>query len=732
MDNSRTAHGLRPLQNRRRPLLTLRTIGDLFQRIEQSVRSRIHFPRPSPRRIQEDRGSHLPVVPGASGYNPPDAPVPQPFAIGTFVMSSRRSTRRATGQLRTLDQSPLEHALRRSRRVAGESPESGPYYPPRRSPRQHVAERHHALQESLSHLPPPSSPFTFEQPHPPVPEPGFTSARPSTADVLPLQPQPPRLDQPLHLPYPVEAETLPETHSHTLPTHVKVEGVPPAKEVRTECDICCDADGAPVVQPCRHCATSYCADCVRRMFLDAARDSACMPPRCCTILPITIALDFLSTIEADNYRLKFEEWVSVKKTYCPVPECSRFIPDRAVLLSPPTNTINLWGLIKQELPAILIRIKHSPCSRFFRGPTDPAHIKVEDWKLPKRPMLWLNDIYAKLPRYANIDEFTSDFNRLVNSARSMPVHLPIALTAEEMRKRLWQEISSIRSRPNSEFTALPTGACFSCPDCHIGICPSCKQVAHFGQACDTTAQDHELAMLKTYGYKKCPRCGHGVKKMYGCRHMQCRCGAHWCWGCRSPIEECDGGCTPPDLDSEDGEDYSDVEIETPPVGPLPQEAHGTDQTVAAAVFASPTITTPADNTPNIRMEAVAPASFAERPVNLDAGGRRVWENNGAFFGEEPDDERHDPIWSCKHEFRPAKLPDHAYNRGVPLGTECFSCFTRTYATIQKTNINPPPRSPSPPERYKHTAIEDVAWQCDKCDMSLCGVCKNDVVAERGI
>ncbi|KAI5202720.1 hypothetical protein E4T38_05491 [Aureobasidium subglaciale] len=651
-------------------------------------------------------------------------------------MSSCRSTRRATGQLRTLDQSPLEHALRRSRRVAGESPESGPYYPPpRRSPRRHVTERHDASPESLSHPPPPSSPFTFEQPHPLVPEPGFTSARPSIADVLYLQTQPPRLDQPLHvimaqphplppqlsphaaLPCPVEPDASPETHPQTLPTHIKVEEVPPAKDVKPECQVCFDANGAPVVQPCRHCTLSYCADCLRRMFLSATRDSDCMPPRCCAILPITIALDFLSTIEADEYRLKFEEWLSVRKTYCPVPKCSRFIPDGAVLLPPPTNAINLWGLIKQELPAILIRLKHAPCSRFFRGPTDPAHIKVEDWKLPKRHMLWLNDIYAKSPRYANIDEFTTDFNRLVNSVRSMPAHFPLALSAEEMRKRLWQEISSIRSRPNS---------------CHIGICPSCKQVAHFGEPCDTTAQDHELAMLKTYGYKKCPRCGHGVKKMYGCRHMQCRCGAHWCWGCLSPIDQCDGGCTPPDPDSEDGEDYNDDEVETPPAGPLLQEAQSTDEAVPAAVLTSPAITAPADNTSNVRMEAVAPAAFTERPVNLDAGGRRVWENNGAFFGEEPDDERHAPIWSCLHEFRPAKLPDHAYSRGVPLGTECFRCFSRTYATIQKTNVNSSSRSPSPPDRYKHTATGDVAWECDKCDMSLCGICKNDVMAERGI
>ena len=33
------------------------------------------------------------------------------------------------------------------------------------------------------------------------------------------------------------------------------------------------------------------------------------------------------------------------------------------------------------------------------------------------------------------------------------------------------------------------------------------------------------------GYKLCPACGNGVKKTYGCDHMTCFCGCHWCWSC---------------------------------------------------------------------------------------------------------------------------------------------------------------------------------------------------------
>jgi hypothetical protein len=31
--------------------------------------------------------------------------------------------------------------------------------------------------------------------------------------------------------------------------------------------------------------------------------------------------------------------------------------------------------------------------------------------------------------------------------------------------------------------------------------------------------------------KKCPTCRVLTQKTYGCDHMHCPCGAHWCWAC---------------------------------------------------------------------------------------------------------------------------------------------------------------------------------------------------------
>ncbi|KAI4857258.1 hypothetical protein E4T45_01256 [Aureobasidium sp. EXF-8846] len=670
---------------------------------------------------------------------------PHPLDLDTPIMSSSRGLRRAAGQTRTFDESPLEHALRRSRRVAGEAPEAGPYRPPPRRPRHEASSHSPAQPEPQHHPPPPSSTFTFTRSDPPVPLPGFTPARLATISLDPTRashPHPTVHSHPLMANNVNASAAIASAHSQRRPSPIvliKIEDRPPkAEEKRLTCDICCEASEAPVIQPCRYCTVSYCGDCIRTMFLQATQDVTSMPPKCCSIFSTIVAFDFLTTAEADAYRLKFEEWVSAKKTYCPAPTCSRFIPDRAVLQPPRTDPISLWDLLKQELPAILKRLQQEDCARYVLNHLSPEAHGIKDWKEPRR-MVWLEEITARLPKYSNMAEFTSDFQRLYTGGRSMPPQASVC--ADVLRRHLWKEIGKIKGQANSKFTKLPATACFSCPHCHIGICPSCKQVAHSGNPCDTSAQDHELAMLETYGYKRCPCCGHGVKKMFGCSHMQCRCGSHWCWGCLRSFAECDGGCY------EDDEDYSDEELDeelypdAPPANIPPQGTQNVRATVPVpADVSTPASVTAPGNIPAMTNQSatlpagtVRPVPSLETPIDLDARTRRDWEASGANFGDEPHeiDPDHIPIWSCTHDFHHAHLSEEAFKRGVPLGSECFRCFARTYATVRKPSFESLPKSHDAGKtNHKHTAEEDVAWRCDACEMLLCGVCKNVVESEQ--
>src|SRR5215469_1264815 len=96
-----------------------------------------------------------------------------------------------------------------------------------------------------------------------------------------------------------------------------------------------------------------------------------------------------------------------------------------------------------------------------------------------------------------------------------------------------------------------------CPACDAKACTLCKGFAHPSMPCPPQEIDDALnRQLEKWGYKRCPHCGNGVRKMFGCSHMECICGAHWCWGCLQPwAGDCD--CGSEDMDEED----TDGEIE---------------------------------------------------------------------------------------------------------------------------------------------------------------------------
>jgi hypothetical protein len=351
--------------------------------------------------------------------------------------------------------------------------------------------------------------------------------------------------------------TLPQP-ARTRPSHT-----PDLSPVR-QCLICCKdmpkGDGIDVVYPCRRCKSAYCASCVKKTFIDACRDTSRMPPTCCEPINLSHAKPYLSQEEATHFREKYEEWCTPNPTYCPVPSCSAFIPDRLL----------------------------------------PHNVKTKDK----------------------------------------------------------QRVDSGIGTPNADS--------FACHKCEVSICTGCRQEAHPGSMCTfhEFGLDAETAkLLESWGYKKCPKCGHGVKRMFGCNHMACRCGAHFCWGCMGNINDCDGGCYDGDEEAygEDDDEGSDADVQN-------------DQDP----------TTDPDTT---EAETVVDPATAAAPVNLDGGGPHFWANSSFDFGEEPANGGEEPQWLCAHQFVSYTIP--FATAFVPRTTEmeCVTCWS----TIQPT-IEPPKAS----------------------------------------
>ncbi|KAK4949522.1 hypothetical protein LTR10_012140 [Elasticomyces elasticus] len=461
----------------------------------------------------------------------------------------------------------------------------------------------------------------------------------------------------------------------------------------------------------------------------------------------------LSEQDAVNYRNKFEEWITVDKTYCPSPTCSAFIPER---LLPTNDTPAPVPTLLSVATDILSAVAKDPSARFFHGDIPITQLPGYS-AVVTRPMD-LEMVKARLPTYKSITDMTKDMQLMLSNTKHYNgSEHPIAKTADQLFEVYVSELSGVANEIVLLISNTRSRDHFTCSRCHVAICVKCKQFEHAGQ-CDTTARDHEVAMLAQFGYKRCPLCRHAVKKMYGCPHMQCVCGAHWCYYCQRSINDCDGGCdggTEEDYDEEDATGSSDASDEDDMEGvdditPVePADATSPVQRTTDMVLYKPianleghtTFETPAHQT-------AAPLSQRSppRPVNLDAGGTGRWAGADMNFGEEPGEEdAYDQVWSCSHEFAPFMLLDDAFNHGDVSKMECNKCFVHVTPTQpikaprkiiklkrKRTTVKAPTTSQQLPTKTETaTAITqstDSAMECRYCRLVVCQACQGKLEA----
>lgn len=371
---------------------------------------------------------------------------------------------------------------------------------------------------------------------------------------------------------PTQEFRQPRTPSPPGPERTVAEKAP-------QCLICCtdlpERDDLSyvkeVVRPCRSCNSEYCASCIKKMFVDACKDMARMPPRCCMQIQLHHARPHLSTDEANLFRAKYEEWSTPKPFYCPVPVCSSFI-----------------------------------------------------------------------------------------SARLLPQH-----TKDKQR------VDSVIGTPTPEI--------FECPTCDAGICLECRQPAHPCSICSMNefGLDVETAeLLKSWGYKQCPKCGHGLRRMFGCSHMECRCGAHFCWRCLENYDECGGGCYgDEDDEDEDDEDEFESDVESD----ISEDIHPVDEAMNAA-NATTEMSTVNVETPQADL-ATLPQNIP-LPRNLDGGGARRWAGTILDFGDEPSNDFQDRTWDCRHEFTEYKITLSLALTSQTTEMECVRCWSTIHPQLR--------------------------------------------------
>ncbi|KAG2491448.1 hypothetical protein HYH03_010234 [Edaphochlamys debaryana] len=106
-----------------------------------------------------------------------------------------------------------------------------------------------------------------------------------------------------------------------------------------------------------------------------------------------------------------------------------------------------------------------------------------------------------------------------------------------------KDCSAPLERPDEEEDGeLPADAPIACPACNRMFCLRCNIPGwHKGYTCAQfqalpphlrSAEDAAtLALAAKHSWKKCPSCQEVVERSEGCKHMKCRCGADFCYGC---------------------------------------------------------------------------------------------------------------------------------------------------------------------------------------------------------
>ncbi|CZR60369.1 uncharacterized protein PAC_10265 [Phialocephala subalpina] len=244
----------------------------------------------------------------------------------------------------------------------------------------------------------------------------------------------------------------------------------------------------------------------------------------------------------------------------------------------------------------------------------------------------------------------------------------------------------------------------SCPKCGTSVCTKCRNLAHISDCPESDLDPALEEQLKKWKIKRCPKCKTGVRRMYGCAHIEC--GAHFCWECLYPISECDGSCedrSENDPESEPEEDDLDgragyEEGDEYDFGPEP---YGT----AVDVWGCHHIWLSVKNRPEDEKLECQRCFRAVRQATTPNAAKTT-DNDG-------DTVMSDDAWQCEgghHRCHSCRTPPGPFEVPGKSATTSYRCRCGvTYCDICERN-----------ETIKEL---ETGYEC-RCGMLVCGGCKD--------
>lgn len=298
----------------------------------------------------------------------------------------------------------------------------------------------------------------------------------------------------------------------------------------------------------------------------------------------------------------------------------------------------------------------------------------------------------------------------------------------------------------------------SCPTCEVSICTKCRALEHVGE-CSGDLDPAFEELLKKWRIKRCPKCRTGVRKVYGCSHVECRCGAHFCWACLKPYNKCDQSCPQESDDDESSLEDDDLdgqagfyEGDEHDFGDEPDHGiaqpwscrHDFNQMEPPSSSSSDAgdIAGEEEEEEGVKEETEMQCSNCFRVVVIIGGeGKTEIEeatdkdtDKGETSKTKPNLKLNSPVWRCHGEHTTCNVcPQDALPARANDVSRLHSCDCGLKVCVE---CNVPEIEAQWPEVLKKRRDErekeaSTAWECDGCAAIVCGSCKDFMEKEEG-
>ncbi|KAI1458487.1 hypothetical protein F4805DRAFT_456829 [Annulohypoxylon moriforme] len=104
--------------------------------------------------------------------------------------------------------------------------------------------------------------------------------------------------------------------------------------------------------------------------------------------------------------------------------------------------------------------------------------------------------------------------------------------------------------PHRTYCHIPTCAAYiphtshsndiaTCGKCQKGTCVKCKGASHDGDCPNDLQSQQVLQLAQDEDWQRCQNCNALIESQFGCNHIVCRCGYHFCYACGARWKTCE-------------------------------------------------------------------------------------------------------------------------------------------------------------------------------------------------